>query len=101
MDGRVGGAFILTQLGFVAEQRGEARRARELHEQARQEARRSGDPRALALALEGLAGAHALEGERGRALELLRRAEALREGVGAPPARTERWDVDRIAARLG
>ncbi|WP_394328493.1 ATP-binding protein, partial [Nocardiopsis sp. TSRI0078] len=98
-DGRIGTAFILTQLGFVAEQRGDAEQALELHGQARAEAERSGDPRAVALALEGLAGATALAGGHDRAVELLGRAEALRERAGAPLTAAERWDVDRITGR--
>ncbi|PDP89433.1 AfsR family transcriptional regulator [Glycomyces fuscus] len=100
VDGRTGTAFILTQLGFVAEQRGEADRALDLHGRARHEAERSGDPRAVALALEGLAGAHALAGGHGRARRLLERAAALREEAGAPLAAVERWDVDRITGRM-
>jgi predicted ATPase/DNA-binding SARP family transcriptional activator len=101
VDGRSGTAFILTQLGFVAEQRGAADQALELHTRARREAERSGDPRAVALALEGLAGAHALAGGHGRAMRLLERAAALREEAGAPLAAVERWDVDRVTGRIG
>ncbi|ASU58885.1 ATP-binding protein [Nocardiopsis dassonvillei] len=101
VDGRIGTAFILTQLGFVAEQRGDADAALELHGRARREAERSGDPRAVALAMEGLAGAHALAGGHGRATRLLERAAALREEAGAPLAAVERWDVDRITGRIG
>jgi hypothetical protein len=68
---------------------------------ARREAERSGDPRAVALALEGLAGAHALAGGHDRATRLLERAAALREEAGAPLAAVERWDVDRITGRIG
>lgn len=101
VDGRIGTAFILTQLGFVAEQRGDADAALELHGRARREAERSGDPRAVALAVEGLAGAHALAGGHGRATRLLERAAALREEAGAPLAAVERWDVDRVVGRIG
>ncbi|XKK39530.1 hypothetical protein HFP72_00745 [Nocardiopsis sp. ARC36] len=65
MDGRIGTAFILTQLGFVAEQRGDAAEALDLHRQGLGEAERGGDPRAVALALEGLAGARSWRGSTG------------------------------------
>jgi predicted ATPase len=99
-SGRVGLAFILTQLGYAAEQRGDADRALALHTEAQAEAEASGDPRAVALALEGLAGAHALAGGGEQAMDLLKRAAALREEVGAPLTAAERFDVDRAAARL-
>ncbi|RKS09095.1 putative ATPase [Nocardiopsis sp. Huas11] len=99
-SGRVGLAFILTQLGYTAEQRGDADGALELHTEAEAEARASGDPRAVALALEGLAGAHALAGDRDQADDLLKRAAALRDEVGAPLIAAERFDVDRAVARL-
>ncbi|MES0833040.1 ATP-binding protein [Nocardiopsis tropica] len=100
VDGRIGTAFILTQLGFVAEQRGDAAEALDLHRQGLGEAERGGDPRAVALALEGLAGARSLAGEHGAAAELLDRARALRDGVGMPLPPAERWDVDRITERI-
>ncbi|GAA2429724.1 BTAD domain-containing putative transcriptional regulator [Streptomyces macrosporus] len=52
-----GTALILAQLGYVAEQRGDAELAEALHLDGYAAARRTGDPRALALAVEGLAGA--------------------------------------------
>ena len=61
-------------------------------------ARRVGDPRAVALAMEGLAGALALVGEHVRAARLLGAAAAARESVGAPLPDAERGDVDRITA---
>ena len=99
-SGRVGLAFILTQLGYAAEQRGDAAQALDLHTEAEAEARASGDPRAVALALEGLAGAHALAGNRDQAQDLLKRAAALRDEVGAPLIAAERFDIDRAVARL-
>jgi hypothetical protein len=47
-------------------------------------ARRVGDPQAVALAMEGLAGALALVGEHMRAARLLGAATAARVSVGAP-----------------
>jgi hypothetical protein len=98
VDGEPGLALVLAELGFVAEQRGDLAAALELHLDGLAAARRIGDPRAIALALEGLAGTQA-EARPERAAELLGAAGALRTGVGAPLPRAERGDVDRIAAR--
>ncbi|WP_116246777.1 BTAD domain-containing putative transcriptional regulator [Nocardiopsis sp. FIRDI 009] len=98
---RVGLAFILTQLGYVAEQRGDAELALARHEEAQGAAEESGDPRAVALALEGQAGAYALMGDTERSEKLLSEAEALRERSGAPLTAAERVDVDRIGLRPG
>ncbi|MFD5100369.1 BTAD domain-containing putative transcriptional regulator [Streptomyces albidochromogenes] len=93
-----GAALILAQLGYVAEQRGDAEGALALHREGLAAARRTADPRAVALALEGMAGAHALAGAATEAAELLGTAAALRASVAAtlPPA--ERADVDRARA---
>ncbi|SHJ42676.1 Predicted ATPase [Nocardiopsis flavescens] len=99
-DGHIGAAFIHTQLGYAAEQRGDPERALELHARGREQALLSGDPRALALSLEGEAGARSLAGEHTAAAELLERAAALRESAGAPLTGVERWDVDRARARI-
>ncbi|MQS34622.1 hypothetical protein, partial [Streptomyces katsurahamanus] len=56
------------------------------------------DPRAHALALEGLAGVEALDGDHAGAARLLGRAAALRSSVGVPLPEAERGDVDRIGA---
>jgi predicted ATPase len=96
----VADVLILAQLGFVAEQRGEAAAAGALHLDAFAIARKLGDPRALALALEGLAGAQALAGQHEHAAHLLGAATAARESAGAPLPPAERIDVDRITARL-
>ncbi|MFE0130512.1 hypothetical protein ACFWY6_02780, partial [Streptomyces sp. NPDC059037] len=94
-----GSALILVQLGYVAEQRGEAQRAEELHREGLTTARATGDDRAVALALEGLAGAHSLAGDHTRTAELLGAAAALREAAGSPLPPAERADVDRAAHR--
>jgi tetratricopeptide (TPR) repeat protein len=97
VGGTPGMAFISTQLGFVAEQRGDYATARALHERGLELAREIGDHRAIALALEGLAGATE---DPGRALELLTEAAALRQQAGVPLPPAERFDVHRIEARL-
>ncbi|MFF5125778.1 BTAD domain-containing putative transcriptional regulator [Streptomyces syringium] len=94
-----GAALVLAQLGFVAEQRGEAGRALELHLDGLAAAHRTGDPRAVALALEGLAGAQAAGGRPRHAAELLGTATTLRESVDATLPAPERTDVDRAAER--
>lgn len=93
-----GVAFVLAELGFVAELRGDAGAARTRHLDGLAAARLSGDPRAIALALEGLAGADALDGEHRRAAALLGAADAARNSVDRPLPAVERGDVDRITA---
>ncbi|RSM82499.1 AfsR/SARP family transcriptional regulator [Kibdelosporangium aridum] len=95
-----GDALILAELGFIAELRGDARKAMDLHQKSLAEAEKTGDARAVALALEGLAGAHALDGSPARAAELLDKAAAARQAVGAPLPKAERSDVDRITAAI-
>ncbi|MFI1103906.1 hypothetical protein [Streptomyces melanogenes] len=94
-----GAALILAELGFVAEQRGDALQAHTLHLEGLTAARRTGDPRAVALALEGLAGAQSLAGRPHDTARLLGTAAAVRESVGAPLPQAERGDVDRATAR--
>ncbi|GAA3473808.1 AfsR/SARP family transcriptional regulator [Nonomuraea roseola] len=95
VDGQPGVALILAELGFAAEQRGDLRAALALHREGYESAGASGDPRAVALALEGLAGALPARD----AARLLGTATAIRRTVGAPLPRAERGDVERIAAR--
>ena len=93
-------ALVAAQLGFVADQRGHAEQARSLHDEAHAAALTTGDPRMIALTQEGQAGALVLAGDREGAAALLAAASAARAGAGAalPPA--ERFDLDRITARL-
>ncbi|MFC9970424.1 BTAD domain-containing putative transcriptional regulator [Spirillospora sp. NPDC127200] len=99
-DAENGTALILAELGFVAEQRGDARKALELHERGLAAAKATGDPRAVALAYEGLAGAHALAGRHEQASGYLTTASQMRAEMGAPLPPAERGDVDRIALAL-
>ncbi|MFF6877456.1 BTAD domain-containing putative transcriptional regulator [Streptomyces sp. NPDC012474] len=98
-------SLILAELGFIAELRGDVRTAQTLQRDGLAAARESGDPRAVALGLEGLAGAELLAGRAERAARLLGAAAAARARVGTPLPEGERDDVDRIAsgarARLG
>ncbi|MFF0008130.1 BTAD domain-containing putative transcriptional regulator [Streptomyces tibetensis] len=93
-------ALVLAELGFIAEQRGDADRALACHRDGLAAAATTKDPRSVALALEGLAGAYSLSGETERATRLLGTAAATRERAGAPHPPAERGDVERIAARL-
>ncbi|MGW4502610.1 BTAD domain-containing putative transcriptional regulator [Micromonospora sp. NPDC004336] len=95
-----GCALALAELGFVAEQRGDAATAERRHREALDAARSTRDRRAVALALEGLAGSAGLAGEHRRAARLLGAARALRESAGVPLPPAERYDVERITARV-
>jgi predicted ATPase/DNA-binding SARP family transcriptional activator len=88
-------ALILAEMGFIAELRGDAEGALAHHREGHEVALTTGDPRALALALEGLAAAHALAGGAGTAALLLGAASAARAATGAPLPAAERLDVDR------
>jgi predicted ATPase/DNA-binding SARP family transcriptional activator len=92
--------LVLAELGFISELRGDAAGARLRHGEALAAAESLGDPRAIALANEGLAGTAVLEGDRAQAERLLTAASALRASIGAPLPRAERGDVDRIEAGL-
>jgi hypothetical protein len=98
VEGDLGAALILAELGFVAELRGDAEAARALHLDGLAAARSAGDLRAIALALEGLAGVQALTGDGAGAARLLGEAAASRDQSGVPLPLAERGDVDRIAA---
>ncbi|MFF8016622.1 BTAD domain-containing putative transcriptional regulator [Streptomyces sp. NPDC007929] len=93
-------ALVLAELGFIAEQRGDADRALAHHRDGLAAAATTKDPRSVALALEGLAGAYSLAGDPYRAARLLGTAAATRERAGAPHPPAERGDVERIATRL-
>ncbi|MFI1680969.1 AfsR/SARP family transcriptional regulator [Streptomyces sp. NPDC020607] len=95
-----GTALILAQLGYVAEQRGDAARAEELHREGLAVARTTGDERAVALALEGLAGARSLAGDHPHAARLLGTAARIRDAEGAPLPPAERTDTARAEHRV-
>ncbi|KUJ70307.1 hypothetical protein ACZ90_05300 [Streptomyces albus subsp. albus] len=98
---QAGEHLLLAELGFIAELRGDPARAAAHHRRALEIARALGEPRALALSLEGLAGASARYGGTDRArfaALLLGMADAARRGAGAPLPPAERGDVDRISA---
>ncbi|MGW5682853.1 AfsR/SARP family transcriptional regulator [Nonomuraea sp. NPDC003754] len=106
---QIGEHLVLAELGFTAELRGDAAEATACHLRGLEIAASLGEPRALALSFEGLAGAAALptgipaddaaDGvAAGRAALLLGAADAARRSVGAPLPEAERGDVDRITA---
>ncbi|WP_017538740.1 ATP-binding protein, partial [Nocardiopsis halophila] len=99
-QGAIGLAFIEAQLGYAAEQRGDAQAALAHQRQGLERAQETRDPRAVALALEGLAGALSLSGEYQEAGALLGEAEAHRLWTGVPLPEPERFDVRRAGERI-
>ncbi|MFI2509051.1 AfsR/SARP family transcriptional regulator [Streptomyces sp. NPDC018972] len=101
VSSQAGDHLLLAELGFVAELRGDAHESAARHLEGLEIARALAEPRALALSLEGLAGAAALSGHHPaatRAAVLLGAAAAARRRAGAPLPPAERTDVDRITA---
>jgi predicted ATPase/DNA-binding SARP family transcriptional activator len=97
-DSDVARVVSLSELGFIAEQRGELAMARSRHLQSLASATKLGDPQAVAQALTGLAGVRALGGRPDRAAQLLGAADtACRPaGAGMPPDGGP--DAERITA---
>jgi tetratricopeptide (TPR) repeat protein len=91
-------AFAYAELGFLAELRGDAEHALACHRDGLAAADVTPDRRAVALALEGLAGAHLVAAQAELAARLLGAAAQIRESVRAPLPSGERQDVDRITA---
>ncbi|MGW3138610.1 BTAD domain-containing putative transcriptional regulator [Streptomyces sp. NPDC001139] len=101
VSSEAGDHLLLAELGFIAELRGDAEQCVRHHLRGLDVARSLGEPRALALSLEGLAGAAALRGcapAAECAALLLGAADAARREVGAPLPAAERGDVDRVTA---
>ncbi|GAB3870560.1 BTAD domain-containing putative transcriptional regulator [Kibdelosporangium lantanae] len=92
-----GSSLILAELGFVAEARGDVAEAWRWQLAGFRVAWENESPRAVALALEGLAGAAALSESFVDAARLLGAAARTRESVGRPLPTSQRGDVDRIA----
>ncbi|MEU4832422.1 BTAD domain-containing putative transcriptional regulator [Streptosporangium sp. NPDC023615] len=92
--------MILAELGFVAEQLGDAEAARDLHLEGLVAARGLDASRDVTRGLEGLAGALSLAGAHDRAARLLGAAAAARRSTAMPLAPAERDDVDRITGRV-
>ncbi|MEU3960939.1 BTAD domain-containing putative transcriptional regulator [Streptomyces buecherae] len=101
VSSRAGDHLRLAELGFVAELRGDAALAATYHLRGLDIARSLDEPRAIALSLEGLAGALARSADEPAATSaalLLGAADAARRSVGAPLPPAERGDVDRGTA---
>ncbi|WP_328315718.1 BTAD domain-containing putative transcriptional regulator [Streptomyces sp. NBC_00388] len=101
VSSQAGEHLLLAELGFIAELRGDPHQAATFHLRGLDVAGALGEPRALALSLEGLAGAAVLHADVRAAVcsaLLLGAADAARRGVGAPLPAAERGDVDRITA---
>ncbi|MEU4534491.1 BTAD domain-containing putative transcriptional regulator [Streptosporangium sp. NPDC023825] len=92
--------MIVAELGFVAEQRGDAATAVTLHLSALDLAARLGGAREMTVAVYGLAGAMAVAGHHDRAARLLGAGAAARASDSVPPSPLEGGDVDRITARI-
>ncbi|MEU0572718.1 AfsR/SARP family transcriptional regulator, partial [Nonomuraea sp. NPDC005983] len=94
----IGEHLLHAELGFTAELRGDEAQAAGHHLRGLEIALSLQEPRALALSLEGLAGALALSGDADRAALLLGAADTARRSVDAPLPPAERGDVDRITS---
>jgi hypothetical protein len=90
--------LVLTELGFLAEQRGQAAEARQLHLRALEASRALGELRGAALALEGLAGTVGLSGDYERSARLLGASASVRRAASMPAAPSEQAEIDRITA---
>ena len=90
----------LSELGFIAEHRGDPAAARSWHIQSLTAAQALGDPQAVAQALTGLAGVHAIGGQPDRAARLLGAADATWQPPDAshPPGASA--DVSADVARV-
>jgi ATP/maltotriose-dependent transcriptional regulator MalT len=92
-------------LGLASQRRGEVAHARACHRDALEMARRTGDPRLVALALEGLAAAVLCDRDGGEAAKLLGAAASLRRSLGQATgwgfASIAPVDADEAMARAG
>ncbi len=88
--------MVLTELGFLAEQRGRWAEARRLHLEGFAGARTLGEQRAVVFAVEGLAGAACSAGRHEEAARLLGVADAVRRSTSMPAAPSEHVEIDRI-----
>ncbi|MFB9183629.1 BTAD domain-containing putative transcriptional regulator [Dactylosporangium sucinum] len=92
--------LILTEFGFLAEQRGDATTALASHLESLDLAAGFGTSRDMPITVEGLAGALALAGHHHRAAQFLGAADAVRALNSRTPGPSERADIDRITTRV-
>jgi predicted ATPase/DNA-binding SARP family transcriptional activator len=92
--------LVFTELGFLAERRGRAAEARQLHLRALRASRTFGSPRGVAMALEGLAGAAGLAGDHETAARLLGAAASARRAASVPAAPSEHAEISRTATAV-
>ncbi|MEU8380291.1 BTAD domain-containing putative transcriptional regulator [Streptosporangium sp. NPDC048865] len=92
--------MIITELGFVAEGRGDAAAALGLHLRALDLMTRFDGTREMTVAVYGLAGALAVAGHHERAARLLGAGAAALASNPVPLTPVESVDVDRITARI-
>ncbi|MGJ6967740.1 BTAD domain-containing putative transcriptional regulator [Streptosporangium sp. G11] len=92
--------MIVTELGFVAEQRGDAATALTLHLSALDLAARLDGTREMTVAVYGLAGALAVAGHHDRAARILGAGAVALASSPVPLTPVEGVDVDRITARV-
>jgi hypothetical protein len=95
-DSDVARVVSLSELGFIAEQRGELAIARSRHLQSLASATKLGDPQAVAQALTGLAGVWAFGGQPDRAAQLLGAADMACPPGGASMGPDSGPDAGRI-----
>jgi predicted ATPase/DNA-binding SARP family transcriptional activator len=88
--------MVMAELGFLAEQRGDAAGAVASHLEVLDLTARFTTARDFTIAVDGLAGAMAVAGHHDRAARLLGSADAMRGASGQAAAPTERADIDRI-----
>jgi hypothetical protein len=96
-------AYVLAARGYTADQRGEGASALALQRRALDLQVEVGNPRGVAYALEGVAGAIAVlddDGPLALGARLLGRADGLRRATGGAMPAAERFDVDRAERRL-
>jgi hypothetical protein len=95
-DSDVARVVSLSELGFIAEQRGELAIARSHHLQSLASATKLGDPQAVAQALTGLAGVRTLGGQPDRGAQLLGAADTACRHAGANMPPDGGPDAERI-----
>ncbi|MEU7858879.1 BTAD domain-containing putative transcriptional regulator [Nonomuraea sp. NPDC049141] len=99
--GTPGIAFLMAELGFAAEQRGDAGTALARQRDGYEAAQTTGDPRAIALALEGLAGALSLMAEQGEQHGQAKQGRQAKQGEQAKQGRqADQTEQYREAAGL-